>query len=36
MIMMMKAGIRGGLCQCTVKYASANNKFMNNHDENRP
>ena len=31
MIMMMKARIKGGLYQCTVKYASANNKTDPDH-----
>ena len=34
MLLMVEQGIRGGLCEVKLQYAEANNKYMNNHDEN--
>ena len=34
MLMMIKKGIRGGMCNSVYRYAEANNKYMQIYDEN--
>ena len=34
LLLMVEEGIRGGICHSIHRYAKANNKYMNNYDEN--
>ena len=34
MLLMVKKGIRGGICQALHRYTKANNKCMKNYDKN--
>ena len=35
MLLMVKKGIRGGICHAIHRYAKANNKQMKNYDQNK-
>ena len=35
MLIMLKKGIRGGICHTVYRYAVANNKYMNYYDKNK-
>ena len=35
MLIMLKKGIRGGICHAVYRYAEANNKYMNYYDKNK-
>ena len=35
MLLMVEKGIRGGICQATLWYVKANNKYMKNYDKNK-
>ena len=35
MLLMVEKGIGGGICHAIHRYAKANNKYMNNYDENK-
>ena len=35
MLLMVKKGIRGGICQAVCRYAKANNKDMKNYDKDK-
>ena len=35
MLLMIESGIRGGVCHVIRSYTKANNKYMNNYDENK-
>ena len=32
---MIEQSVRGGICHAVCQYAKANNKYMNNYDENK-
>ena len=33
MLLMIEAGIRGGMCQSVYRYTEANNKYIKNYDK---
>ena len=35
MLLMTESGMRGGVCHVIHSYAQADNKYMNNYDENK-
>ena len=35
MLLMVKKGIRGGICHAIRQYAKANNKYMKNYNKNK-
>ena len=35
MLLMVQNGIRGGICNSIYRYAKANNKYMQDYDENK-
>ena len=35
MLLMVKKGIRGGICHSVYEYAKANNKYMKDYDKNK-
>ena len=35
MLLMVEKGTRGGICHATHRQAKANNKYMENYDENK-
>ena len=35
MLLMIESGMRGGVCHVVKSYAEANNKYMDNYDENK-
>ena len=35
MLLMVKKGIRGGICHAIHRYAKANNKYMKDYDKNK-
>ena len=35
MLLMVEEGIRGGICHSRHRHAKANNKYMENYDENK-
>ena len=35
MLLMFESGIKGGICHYILRHAEANNKYMNDYDENK-